>query len=51
MGEEKTISANPVGNPSESSRNQVKRKPFKVIELNTANNRHKQIHVLEKYKY
>ena len=46
-GEEKTISGNPVGNPSEPSRNQVKRIARKQqdrtekFELNTAYNRNK----------
>ena len=53
IGEEKTISVNPVGNPSEPSRNQAKRIVNNMqvshlkLELNTANNRNKTDNVLE----
>ena len=53
IGEEKTISGNPVGNPSEPSRNQAKRIVNNMqvshlkLELNTANNRNKTDNVLE----
>ena len=53
IGEENTISGNPVGNPSELSRNQAKRIVNNMqvshlkLELNTANNRNKTDNVLE----
>ena len=53
IGEEKTISGNPVGNPSEPSRNQAKRIVNNMqvsilkLELNTANSRNKTDNVLE----
>ena len=53
IGEEKTISGNPVGNPSEPRRNQAKRIVNNMqvshlkLELNTANNRNKTDNVLE----
>ena len=53
IGEEKIISGNPVGNPSEPSRNQAKRIVNNMqvshlkLELNTANNRNKTDNVLE----
>ena len=44
----KTISGNPVENPSEPSRNQAKRIVNNMqLELNTANNRNKTDNVLE----
>ena len=56
IGEEKTISGNLVGNPSEPSRNQVKRiAPFEdrteKLELNTAYNRNQTDNVVGKYNY
>ena len=62
IGEEKTISGNLVGNPSEPSRNQVKRIARKQqvshlknrtekLELNTAYNRNQTDNVLGKYNY
>ena len=62
IGKGETISGNPVGNPSEPSRDQVKgiarkqqvshlKTEQKNSELNTAYNRNKTEHVLGKYKY
>ena len=53
LEKKKTISGNPVGNPSEPSRNQAKRIVNNLqvshlkLELNTANNRNKTDNVLE----
>ena len=56
IGEEKAISGNPEGNPSEPSRNQAKRIVNNMqishlkLELITANNRNK-TDIIGKYKY